>query len=180
MTLTPSTVARIRGALIAARLPLPLRSDGMAKVWGRSPKHGDSHVLDIRGWGELTGKGHGALGLPEAEATAIQDARAELFSELVNNVDALLAAAEAEAEAWRPITGEPDTGKAPWDGERYDLFDVNHGKRGLRAPDSYWHKKAQQWMSKHYDNEGYSVLRMPFKASHYMPLATPPTPEAKP
>lgn len=35
---------------------------------------GDFKVCDIRGWGHLTGKGHGALGLPEAHAIAIQTA----------------------------------------------------------------------------------------------------------
>ncbi len=36
-------------------------------------------VADVRGWGYLTGKGHGALGLPEHEAVAIQEANAALI-----------------------------------------------------------------------------------------------------
>jgi hypothetical protein len=45
-----------------------------------SLKGGDAKVCDIRGWGYLTGKGHGALGLPEAEAIAIQEANARLIA----------------------------------------------------------------------------------------------------
>lgn len=37
-------------------------------------------VCDIRGWGYLTGNGEGALGLPEAEAVAIQLANARLIA----------------------------------------------------------------------------------------------------
>ena len=41
---------------------------------------GDFKVCDIRGWGHLTGKGHGALGLPEADAIEIQTANANLIA----------------------------------------------------------------------------------------------------
>lgn len=41
---------------------------------------GDAMVCEIRGWGYLTGNGHGALGLPWDEAAAIQDANADLIS----------------------------------------------------------------------------------------------------
>jgi hypothetical protein len=37
-------------------------------------------ICDIRGWGYLTGKGHGALGLPHDEAKEIQDANARLIA----------------------------------------------------------------------------------------------------
>lgn len=41
---------------------------------------GDFPICDIRGWGHLTGKGHGALGLSNSEAAAIQDANARLVA----------------------------------------------------------------------------------------------------
>lgn len=41
---------------------------------------GDFKVCDIRGWGHLTGKGHGALGLSQDEAVAIQTANANLIA----------------------------------------------------------------------------------------------------
>ena len=36
------------------------------------PERGWSHIADVRGWGFLTGKGDGALGLPEDEALEMQ------------------------------------------------------------------------------------------------------------
>jgi hypothetical protein len=61
---------------------------------------------------------------------------------------------------------------APRDGTRVDLYDA---KRKLRAPDCYWHRKGERWNSKWHDREGYSALRLPFNATHWMPL--PPLPE---
>lgn len=43
-------------------------------IWCPSEKGGQTKFIDIRGWGYLTGGGHGALGLPSEEAAAIQDA----------------------------------------------------------------------------------------------------------
>lgn len=40
---------------------------------------GPMHVADIRGWGHLTGKGHGAHGMTPDEAIAIQAANARLI-----------------------------------------------------------------------------------------------------
>lgn len=48
-----------------------------SKIMGASAKGGEATVLDIRGWGYLTGKGHGALGLDQAAAAEAQDALAE-------------------------------------------------------------------------------------------------------
>lgn len=45
---------------------------------------GEITVCDIRGWGHLTGKGHGALGLNWGEATAIQIANAILIAAAPN------------------------------------------------------------------------------------------------
>lgn len=41
---------------------------------------GYAKLFDVRGWGYLTGKGHGGLGLSEGEASAIQDANAHLIA----------------------------------------------------------------------------------------------------
>ena len=41
---------------------------------------GPMHVADVRGWGYLTGEGHGALGLGHDEAIAIQTANARLIA----------------------------------------------------------------------------------------------------
>lgn len=41
-------------------------------VWADHPEKGPWPILDIRGWGFLTGKGHGALGLPKEVAIQLQ------------------------------------------------------------------------------------------------------------
>ncbi len=50
---------------------------------------GSFPICDIRGWGHLTGKGHGALGLSEAEAIAIQDANARLIAAAPDMLEAI-------------------------------------------------------------------------------------------
>jgi hypothetical protein len=75
---------KLRG-LVLAREPLPWNSHSPHPstwrydprgqiVWGASAKGGEARVLDIRGWGYLTGKGHGALGLDPKTACDDQDA----------------------------------------------------------------------------------------------------------
>lgn len=49
------------------------------RVLARDHK-GSFPVCDIRGWGHLTGQGHGALNLPAEEAVAIQYANADLIA----------------------------------------------------------------------------------------------------
>lgn len=52
-----------------------LKADSFGlQIWGESQKGGDTHVLDVRGWGYLTGRGHGALGLSGADGIAAQRA----------------------------------------------------------------------------------------------------------
>lgn len=66
---------------------LPARGSVVSapKTWPELPvaldEHGlfihdanGSRVVDIRGWGRLTGLGHGAMGLPSKDANAIQHA----------------------------------------------------------------------------------------------------------
>lgn len=54
-------------------------------------------VLDIRGWGTLTGHGEGGLKLSEIEATKIQDDFGNLVTELLNTRAAAVVAAIPEA-----------------------------------------------------------------------------------
>jgi hypothetical protein len=49
-------------------------------VLGPNEKGGDMKICDIRGWGYLTGKGAGALGLEHATALAVQEANARLIA----------------------------------------------------------------------------------------------------
>lgn len=60
---------------------------------------GPMKVCDIRGWGHLTGKGHGALGLPENDAVAVQEANARLIAaapDLLRALKALLVIAHSD------------------------------------------------------------------------------------
>jgi len=64
---------------------------------------GDAPICDIRGWGYLTGKGHGALGLDQNEAEAIQTANANLIAAAPDMLEALKACAENLASlGWHP------------------------------------------------------------------------------
>lgn len=58
-------------------------------VQAPSEKGGTFPVCDIRGWGYLTGNGHGALGLPADEAVAIQEANARLIAAAPELLEAL-------------------------------------------------------------------------------------------
>jgi hypothetical protein len=55
---------------------------------------GPTHVAEMRGWGYLTGRGHGALALSSEEASAIQLANAALIVALVNAAPYLLSRIE--------------------------------------------------------------------------------------
>lgn len=54
------------------------------KIYGMSDKGGNMTVLDIRGWGYLTGRGSGALGLDKAEAIDEQKRFAEFVVNALN------------------------------------------------------------------------------------------------
>lgn len=49
------------------------------------PEKGWSHIADIRGWGFLTGRGSGALGLDSSEGKMIQDVIAAEIVKLWNS-----------------------------------------------------------------------------------------------
>lgn len=68
-------------------------------------------IADVRGWGYLTGKGHGALGLPHYQARAIQQANAALIA----SAPALKAENERLREALRLIANDANTGSRDFD-----------------------------------------------------------------
>jgi hypothetical protein len=74
-------------------------------IFGQSKKGGHAHVFDIRGWGYLTGKGGGALGLSEEQAIEAQKAIEAYVVAAWNAVPELIALARRdgveEPVAWR-------------------------------------------------------------------------------
>lgn len=58
----------------------PWENDGHGMIWAREVSKGPMHIADIRGWGYLTGRGHGALGLSHEIAAEIQDSNAALIA----------------------------------------------------------------------------------------------------
>lgn len=72
--------------LALAQSLAPLRYDRAGYIWGRSEKGGMTVIANIRGWGYLTGQGHGALGMNEATAIARQMSWCEMFCVAVNKL----------------------------------------------------------------------------------------------
>lgn len=64
----------------------PFKTDRYgSKIYGTSDKDGgETIVLDIRGWGYLTGRGHGALAMDLDEAAAEQIRFAEFVAAALN------------------------------------------------------------------------------------------------
>jgi hypothetical protein len=60
---------------------------------------GYAKLFDVRGWGYLTGHGHGGLGLDELAAYAIQKANARLIAAAPDMLEALLATRSLVSEA---------------------------------------------------------------------------------
>lgn len=76
-----------------------------ATIYAADVPKGPARVADMRGWGYLTGKGNGALALPEDEAIEIQRANAahivkcvNAFPDLVKALDEIAARARFELE----------------------------------------------------------------------------------
>ena len=67
----------------ATARPWHLDNTAGPRIYARDHK-GIFPIADIRGWGHLTGKGEGALGLSHDEGAAIQDANAALIVKAVN------------------------------------------------------------------------------------------------
>lgn len=58
-------------------------------IWCNSAKGGHTKIFDVRGWGYLTGQGHGALGLDAETATKIQHANAAVAAAAPDLLEAL-------------------------------------------------------------------------------------------
>lgn len=76
--------------------PLPWRADGDAQYVWATDAAGEFPVLQIRGWGHLTGTG--GLRLRHDEAIAIQEANAQFIVRACNAHDVLLAIVRAERD----------------------------------------------------------------------------------
>lgn len=63
----------------------PFTVDRAGYIWCNSAKGGKTVIANVRGWGYLTGKGHGALGLSEAEGIRIQEQWGSMIAEALNN-----------------------------------------------------------------------------------------------
>lgn len=78
MTEAPAmtTIDRIKAALAAGPTPGPWIADYMGGCIGceNAKIGGFAKLFDVRGWGYLTGNGHGALGLSHEEGAAVQNA----------------------------------------------------------------------------------------------------------
>jgi hypothetical protein len=101
--------------------PTPWRKDEYAlSIYADNVPKGPMRVADLRGWGYLTGKGHGALGLSRDEGIAVQEANATFIVKAVNNHDALVKAlekisqqmtmGELIAEYGEDYLGDPEAG----------------------------------------------------------------------
>lgn len=79
------------------RLHGPYRTDpfGMG-IYGVSDKGGDCSVLDVRGWGYLTGNGSGGLGLEHNAAMTEQKRFAAFVVWALNEAEASIRAALKE------------------------------------------------------------------------------------
>jgi hypothetical protein len=66
--------------LLETAIKGPYEYDGITYIWMTDPKHGKTMVGEVRGWGYLTGKGVGALGLSDKQAEVIQDATGKLLA----------------------------------------------------------------------------------------------------
>lgn len=80
-------------------LPWKAETEFSCRIMAHNIPKGPMTICDIRGWGYLTGKGHGALGLSQEEAIAIQKANAELIVRAVNAHEDLIGALKKYATA---------------------------------------------------------------------------------
>lgn len=60
-------------------------------IWAPSAKGGETKLFDVRGWGYLTGKGHGALGLSPDDAVKVQAEWARMAAAAPDLLEALKA-----------------------------------------------------------------------------------------
>lgn len=78
---------------------------------------GYMHIADVRGWGFLTGKGSGALGLSPDDGSKIQDANGELIA----SAPALKARVEELEEACKRLLVHLEIRNFPTSAELQDI-----------------------------------------------------------
>ena len=67
----------------------PWEFDGDNFIWANDPDK-CANIGQVRGWGYLTGKGHGALGLDSEEAIKIQEANGYMMAAAPELLEALI------------------------------------------------------------------------------------------
>jgi len=106
---SPIDLAPLRKAAEAATQYLASghwRADdyGKVQIWGDGLKDGDTLVADVRGWGYLTGGGHGALSLDSVTAIQAQyDIACHIAAANPATVLALIDEVERLREAVAPL-----------------------------------------------------------------------------
>lgn len=81
--------------------------DRAGQVCAPSLKGGETRIIELRGWGYLTGGGHGALGRTGDEAVKLQDAlAAHIAAANPATILKLIACVEA-AERWMKLRDAP-------------------------------------------------------------------------
>lgn len=63
--------------------------DNAGYIWADSLKGGKTHMIDVRGWGYLTGRGMGALDLDNVTASRLQDELGALLCAAPEMLEAL-------------------------------------------------------------------------------------------
>jgi hypothetical protein len=92
--------ARSHGEAVVAHTPGPWEVDKFTYwITASNVAKGPMHVADIRGWGYLTGKGDGALGMEYDAAVEVQKANARLIAAAPDMLDALRNVQKLIAEA---------------------------------------------------------------------------------
>lgn len=110
--------------------PTPWRVEPYSfSIYADNVPKGPARVADMRGWGYLTGKGHGALALSDDKGVAIQKANAEFIVKAVNSHEALVKALHDIIAANNEFRkGMPDG----WEGD--PLQDACHEAAKLLLP----------------------------------------------
>jgi hypothetical protein len=81
--------------------------DNVGYIWADSLKGGRTHMIDVRGWGYLTGRGMGALDLDAKEAERLQDELGALLCAAPELLKALTGLADAVSAAWPGLENLP-------------------------------------------------------------------------
>ncbi len=90
---------RLQAAAVERFSGSRLESDSFGlQIWADGIKDGPTHVLDVRGWGYLTGRGRGALALTEDDGISAQRAVQAYAVAAWNSVPDLISTIERQAE----------------------------------------------------------------------------------